>query len=302
VNLLRMSTTVLASLALTSMGLVVASPVGAAPPVPGDQLTVQEAAGSTDITYGHSRTFIAASATTEVASRRNATIDVNGKTFTLKVDKKTNTVTWGGGGRTLDPADAGALKSMAEGLHRQYLTRGKVSALAPDTELLIRFTMLLAEAPAGVKLKDYVVDAPVITELPASEVLATEPAVAEGKCSAGKGTAAAAGEMAIAAACQRGDEDGIQYMACTRANRSLSHDSAGHCFLTESINSGPGSSGSLGECGSGVTGIGTYTYDCGDHDRCGRAHGGSFNPWDSECGDEYFEADDDFLFAPIGRC
>jgi hypothetical protein len=170
VNLLRMSTTVLASLALTSMGLVVASPVGAAPPVPGDQLTVQEAAGSTDITYGHSRTFIAASATTEVASRRNATIDVNGKTFTLKVDKKTDTVTWGGGGRTLDPADAGALKSMAEGLHRQYLTRGKVSALAPDTELLIRFTMLLAEAPAGVKLKDYVVDAPVITELPASEV------------------------------------------------------------------------------------------------------------------------------------
>jgi hypothetical protein len=68
------------------------------------------------------------------------------------------------------------------------------------------------------------------------------------------------------------------------------------------VNSGPGSSGSLGECGSGITGIGTYTYDCGDHDRCGRVHGGSWLPWDGNCGDEYWDADDDFLLAPIGRC
>lgn len=53
----------------------------------------------------------------------------------------------------------------------------------------------------------------------------------------------------------------------------------------------------MGECGPGCNGLNIYTYDCGDHDRCGRVHGGSTNPWDSECGDEYFEADDDFIWG-----
>lgn len=52
----------------------------------------------------------------------------------------------------------------------------------------------------------------------------------------------------------------------------------------------------------GNNGIDTATQDCGDHDQCGRIHGGSANPWDAECGDEYFEADDDFLLAPVNRC
>jgi hypothetical protein len=46
-----------------------------------------------------------------------------------------------------------------------------------------------------------------------------------------------------------------------------------------------------------VNGLNIYTYDCGDHDRCGRVHGGSLNPWDAECGDDYWEADDDFLWG-----
>ena len=53
----------------------------------------------------------------------------------------------------------------------------------------------------------------------------------------------------------------------------------------------------MGECGSGCDGLNIFTYDCGDHDRCGRVHGGSANPWDAECGDEYWEADDDFLWG-----
>ncbi len=40
----------------------------------------------------------------------------------------------------------------------------------------------------------------------------------------------------------------------------------------------------MGRCGPGCTALNTWTYDCGDHDRCGRVHGGSTNPWDSECG------------------
>lgn len=300
-NLLRTSTTALASFALVTMGLMVPTAVSAAPPLPPDPLIVQESTGSTAVTYGHSRTFIAASSTTEPANQHKAKIDVNGKTFTAKLDKKTSTVKWGGGGRTLDPADAGALKAMAEDLHAKYLVDAAGQrALSGDTELLIRFTMLLAEAPAGVKLKDYVVEAPVMEQVSASEEAADAPAASEAECVAESGEAPA-GEMGIAA-CQVADDDGIRYMSCSRLNRVLYHDAGGHCFLSEVINSGPGSSGELGECGSGATGIGTYTYDCGEHDRCGRVHGGSFNPWDSECGDEYFDADDDFLLAPISRC
>ncbi|NEK87895.1 hypothetical protein GCU60_19320 [Blastococcus saxobsidens] len=301
-NLLRTSTSALAGFALVTMGLMVPTAVNAAPAPPPDPLTVQESGGSTAVTYGHSRTFIAASSVTEAADKHKARIEVNGKTFTAKLDKRTSTVKWGGGGRTLDPADAGALQAMAEDLHSKFLVDAAGQrALNGDTELLIRFTMLLAEAPAGVKLKDYVVEAPVMEQVsPEEEAAVGVPAADDSECAAGA-EGAPGGEMSIAA-CQVADDDGIRYMSCSRLSRVLYHDAAGHCFESEVVTSGPGSSGSLGECGSGVTGIGTYTYDCGEHDRCGRVHGGSFNPWDSECGDEYFDADDDFLLAPIGRC
>ncbi len=65
----------------------------------------------------------------------------------------------------------------------------------------------------------------------------------------------------------------------------------------------------IGRCGSGCGSIFTiasaWTKDCLDHDRCGRVNGGgsaSTNPFDRECGDEYFEAADDFLFGVIRGC
>ncbi len=62
----------------------------------------------------------------------------------------------------------------------------------------------------------------------------------------------------------------------------------------------------IGRCGSGCPGTFTlasaWTKDCLDHDRCGRVNGGSANPFDRECGDEYFEAADDYLFGVIRGC
>jgi len=62
----------------------------------------------------------------------------------------------------------------------------------------------------------------------------------------------------------------------------------------------------IGRCGSGCGSFFTiasaWTKDCLDHDRCGRVNGGSFNPFDSECGDEYREAADDYLFGVIRGC
>ncbi len=62
----------------------------------------------------------------------------------------------------------------------------------------------------------------------------------------------------------------------------------------------------LGRCGSGCPGIFTiasaWTKDCLDHDQCGRVLGGSTNPVDRNCGDEFREAADDYLFGVIRGC
>lgn len=66
------------------------------------------------------------------------------------------------------------------------------------------------------------------------------------------------------------------------------------------------SSNCLGRCGAGCSeffSLGSaWTKDCLDHDRCGRVLGGSTNPLDRNCGDEYEEAADDFLFGLIRGC
>ncbi len=62
----------------------------------------------------------------------------------------------------------------------------------------------------------------------------------------------------------------------------------------------------IGRCGSGCgsffTVASAWTKDCLDHDRCGRVNGSSTDPFDSECGDEYREAADDYLFGVIRGC
>jgi len=62
----------------------------------------------------------------------------------------------------------------------------------------------------------------------------------------------------------------------------------------------------IGRCGAGCGSIfslaSAWTKDCLDHDRCGRINGGSTNPFDSQCGDEYAEAADDYLFGVIRGC
>ena len=62
----------------------------------------------------------------------------------------------------------------------------------------------------------------------------------------------------------------------------------------------------LGRCGAGCSQFfsiaSAWTKDCLDHDACGRALGGSTNPFDDNCGDEYAQAADDFLFGVFRGC
>lgn len=256
-------------------------------------------------TYGHSTTAITLTSSSSRTGSARSQIDVNGKTITATRDLVSGTARWAGGGSALTPAEHAGLQSLAAKVSTEWAAPAKAAnrALPTHTDLMLRLVMLAAEAPPGVKLVSYRANRPAMTMETATDFTRTERQSSTCIESALERTADKSAERQQAlAACQRSDEEGIFYMACVRANRPLNHDAGSHCFLEESINSGPGSSDCMGECGPGCNGIDTFTYDCGDHDRCGRVHGGSLNPWDSECGDEYFEADDDTLWAPINRC
>lgn len=315
-KLITATTTALTGFALATVGFITPSPASAAPLATtesqSDPLDVEETDDTASLSFSHSRSTISASSGSIDVREHRVEIYVNDKRFRADLDEDTGEIEWGGGGETLDPADISALEALAVELHEAYLADPAAqTAMSVHVERIIRLTLLLAEAPAGERIRDYVVPVTALWQVPASEEATSTPPAPEEECTAETGQAAtgemssvAPDEMSVmaAATCQRADEDGIAFMSCRTLNRTLQHDAAGHCFLNESVRSGPGSPGSMGECGTGIVGIGTYTYDCGDHDRCGRVHGGSFNPWDSECGDEYREANDDYLRAPISRC
>ncbi len=101
----------------------------------------------------------------------------------------------------------------------------------------------------------------------------------------------------------KGTNDGI---ACIRKNTYVTavyDDASGRQYRDRKLVNG---NRCLGRCGSGCPGTFTiasaWTKDCLDHDQCGRELGGSSNPFDSNCGDEYFQAADDYLFGVIRGC
>ena len=270
---------------------------------------VVETSPATELSASFSRStsFVTLRSTTTAAGETGTTVTLGRKTFTATRDGSDGSASWSGNGAVLTPSDQDAITSMLVATEQQVAGRlASANAAVPDNvDLALRLLMLLAEAPAGVKIGTYDAPQPTTRVERPGDLAGPAPVRDERTCivDATKTTPEGSEARAVAlAACQASDEDGIYYMACTEGTRTLSHDSNGHCFLSERINSGPGSSQCMGECGPGCNGINAYTYDCGDHDRCGRVHGGSTNPWDAECGDEYWEADDDFLWAEINRC
>jgi len=190
-------------------------------------------------------------------------------------------------------------------------------ALDPETPvqeaILLRAAIQLSEAPAGVTFAQQTISPsePVIATrvLAAGTVIGTE---------ARDGTVTidsvvnASGDIvplsdpsaAVEAEqdCYVGGEDGIWYLPSCNAQNWAEHDAdaGGHCMLGESIWSGP-NYGCMGRCGAGC-GYASYTYDCLDHDRCCGVHGGCSDPWNGNCGDEYWEASDDWWNAWWENC
>lgn len=160
---------------------------------------------------------------------------------------------------------------------------------------LTAFIVMLGEAPAGLVLPDGIkTNRPQVQyeEAPLAFVSNTQSSSCRVELAA-----SVDGEVNAASGCQQDDDDGIILWSCWGALRWLPHDAQSHCFYNYQVWSGPGSSNCIGACGAGCIMSASYTQDCGDHDYCCLKHGGCFNPWDASCGDEYWDADDDFLWS-----
>lgn len=101
----------------------------------------------------------------------------------------------------------------------------------------------------------------------------------------------------------KGNDEGI---TCVRKNTVVTavyDDASGRVFRDRKL---VNEDRCLGRCGSGCPGTfslaSAWTKDCLDHDQCGRVLGGSTNPFDRNCGDEYGQAADDFLFGVLRGC
>jgi hypothetical protein len=100
------------------------------------------------------------------------------------------------------------------------------------------------------------------------------------------------------------DNDGVTILpTCCRGGGAIlfQHDDlpGGHCFMTLAGTCGTSSpSGCVGRCGPGCNAGPGYYQDCVDHDLClDHEGGGSGITPAGKCGDEWWEAVDDFAFA-----
>lgn len=104
----------------------------------------------------------------------------------------------------------------------------------------------------------------------------------------------------------RSEKNVNEGITCVRKNTFVTaeYDNAAGTFTNERVQ--VNGNDCLGRCGSGCGSwfslASAWTKDCLDHDQCGRQLGGSTNPFDSNCGDEYSDAADDYLFGVIRGC
>lgn len=225
--------------------------------------TAEEIAGS----------FVHASSLVSFVSRRAGPdrvalrVDVNALTLDASVDVAGRIARMDGHNGIMLAEDRAALATLFESL--RPLGAGSVDTRAHEV-FLYRWIAYWAEAPVG-------------TTLAAKEVRPPRPGF----------SASRSGPLAL---CQVADDNGIRYFDCGLSPQVECHD-ADHCFTCASRAAGRNSDDCAGECGGGCNGLDVYTWDCLDHDYCCRIHGGCLNPWDAECGDEWWEADDDFIWG-----
>lgn len=248
---------------------------------------------------------------------------MNGKSLSVTLNPRAQTITWEVPGMVvLSVKDKQALKATAVALS-EFLEADS-NELVDQEALLTRNLVYLSQAPEGYKLRSYTKEYSLPTASDSSITSAVEvsmgrSAVTDTKADARNCEVANGGLFNSSSElfgtstvylgeggkpCQLNDEDGVTLLPCGNSYNNASHDARGHCFTTESVRSGPSDPNDVGRCGPSNSPILVYGYtqDCLDHDRCvGHEGAGKFQN-DEDCGDEFYEADDDFFFTYRNQC
>lgn len=243
----------------------------------------QRVAGS----YARAGSLVLFESVREAPERLAATVDLHGTHVAATYDLANQVIVLDGGGAVVFPEDRKALSGLVRRLERTL----PATATADFLERLVNF---LSQAPAGVVLDRH--------EIRLSDTHGVESPISRDG-SSGLGPDSLFSKVQVGAeACQVDGEDGVRYLAggCSWLYYNSYHDADNHCNGNYPTYAGCSQSGScLGRCGGGCGGggDGSYTTDCKDHDQCCRTHGGCTNPWAADCGDEYWDADDDYFQA-----
>lgn len=243
--------------------------------------------------FSRSGTTIGFEATSHPSGRAEVSMSVGDRVFAGAKDVRLGSGQWSGNGAVLTAADRAALAAFSRALTQRLTDPSEAGRTIPGHhDVAVRFAMLLAEAPAGVRLGTHEVPRPPVQQgekRPMAGLTTVASCMTDARATTEPSTTQ---RRKAVAACQQSDEDGILYTPCD-ASAYLVHDYDSHCLLGESVFVGPSSGDCMAKCGPGCGPITGYTYDCGDHDRCNRAHSSQLGG----CSDEFWEADDDFWWS-----
>lgn len=238
-------------------------------------------------------------------------------TISARKNPRTQAGAWGGSGKRITAEEKRTLSALCLELQCSFGPLG--TTMPPEEDLLVRSTCYFAEAPVGYKLADKTVqatravqdDAPSPVSIGADaqfsnvshrkdlmDVVADMPTREE--CTKAE-TSGDFVSVRMQQACQAEGESGIRYLECRYRSYNLYYDTVRLCYgFRGNVPTGPCTKRCHGKCGAGCifTRQGPYTRDCAEHDDCIADHdgsGGNYN--DSNCGDEFGDADDDFFQA-----
>lgn len=231
-------------------------------------------------------------------------LEVNGAAIDATVDHNAGVVVFNGHGTMLYPEDVQVLDGFYPALENALFeplvanSKGVTQnlALSRSADALHRLATMLSEAPAGLVLGERTIERPAKPTTSPSE--SHEPPVF------GRGAFSQQDTGSSAKHCQREGEQSITYLysPCGWRNNYEYHDATNHCYQGYSRYYGSTTPNCVGRCGAGCGwygGSGAYTHDCHDHDWCVRFHteAGAADPGHPSCGDEFWDADDDFWWA-----
>ncbi len=261
------------------------------------QITAQR---DDEITGVLSRATLRVSFSSRMEDRSHAVLHVNLGDVMLdaEADFGQDTRTLGGDGHELTLDEHLALVELNAALERHLDPYRR--ELSPHADLLHRVVSYWAEAPVGYQFTRRVI------ARAASDVPPPQPDSARATCTYGCESIpscflddSCCESCGWPCGCSGNSTAHLQH-GCSCASYWLSYDYLGeYCYCSEVFVAGCDlDSACLGRCGIGcgdADGAGVYSYDCAEHDRCGRGHGDCYSSSDVGCLDEFDEAADDYL-------